>query len=259
MRWTLAPVAALALLAGAWTLLPRTLPPSAETKPAEKLTPVAAEKPPAAGTFDAGPNADGAAAPTWERIRALSVIYAETFDPVTVQDVWKPAASIAPWTEHLTNGRYCVGNPASETAAHYIHVNVDGFDLREAPVSVKVMATGSGKVPFAGGGLMYRFDDATRTYYAFMLSSAGQVSLWRRDKTGASKLYGADGPRVKPGSAVMLGIAARGDRLFLFVDETLVASVEDAQMRGGKTGVVAMSTGRYCFDDFVVRSASPAR
>jgi hypothetical protein len=43
------------------------------------------------------------------------------------------------------------------------------------------------------------------------------------------------------------------------VDEALVASVEDAQLHGGKTGVVAMSTGRYCFDDFVVRSATPAR
>ncbi len=106
---------------------------------------------------------------------------------------------------------------------------------------------------------MYRFDDATRTYYALLLSSAGQVSLWRRDKSGASKLYGADAPRVKPGNAVMLGIMARGDRLFLFVDEALVASVEDAQLRGAKTGVVAMSTGRYCFDDFVVRSATPAR
>jgi len=259
MRWTLVPIAALALIVGAWMLLPRTSPPSAETKAPEKLTPTAAEKLAAAGTPVAAPNAEAAATPAWERIRALPVVYAETFDPAMVEDIWKPAGSAAPWTEQLTNGRYCVSNATSETAAHYIHVNVDGFNLREAPVSVKVIATGSGKVPFAGGGLMYRFDDATRTYYAFMLSSAGQVSLWRRDKTGASKLYGADGPRVKPGSAVMLGIAARGDRLFLFVDETLVASVEDAQMRGGKTGVVAMSTGRYCFDDFVVRSASPAR
>jgi hypothetical protein len=52
---------------------------------------------------------------------------------------------------------------------------------------------------------------------------------------------------------------ARGNRLYLFADETLVASVADTGLRGDKTGVVVMSTGRYCFDDFVVRSASLAR
>ena len=57
----------------------------------------------------------------------------------------------------------------------------------------------------------------------------------------------------------MLGIMARGDRLFLFVDDALVAFVDDAQLHGGEIGVVAMSTGRYCFDDFVVRGAAPAR
>jgi hypothetical protein len=259
LRWMLASVAGVAVMAGAWMLIARNSPPLLESKPPEKSTPAAVEKPSVAVASGALLRAEAAAAPAWDQMRALPVVYAETFDPAMVEDIWKPAGSTAPWTEQLTNGRYCVSNATSETAAHYVHVNVDGFDLREAPVSVKVVVTGSGKVPFAGGGLMYRFDDATRTYYAFMLSSAGQVSLWRRDKTGASKLYGADAPRVKPGNAVMLGIAARGDRLFLFVDEALVASVDDAQLRGGKTGVVAMSTGRYCFDDFVVRSVTPAR
>ena len=41
--------------------------------------------------------------------------------------------------------------------------------------------------------------------------------------------------------------------------EVLVATAEDAELRGGKTGVVVMSTGRYCFDDFVVRNATTAR
>ena len=259
LRWMLASVAGIAVMAGAWLLIARNSPPLAESKPPEKSPPAALEKQSAASTSGAVPKAEAALAPAWDQLRALPAVYAESFDPATVLDIWKTAGSTAPWTEQLTNGRYCVSNTTSETAAHYIHVNVDEFNLREAPVSVKVMATGSGKAPFAGGGLMYRFDDATRTYYAYMLSSGGQISLWRRDKSGASKLYGTDAPRVKPGNAVMLGIMARGDRLFLFVDEALIASVDDAQLRGGKTGVVAMSTGRYCFDDFVVRSASPAR
>ena len=153
LRWMLASAAGIAVMAGAWLLVARNSPPSLESKPPERSPPTAAEKPALAAAPGAVPRAEAAAAPAWDQMRALPVVYAETFDPATVQDVWKPAASIAPWTEQLTNGRYCVGNQASETAAHYIHINVEGFDLREAPVSVKVMATGSGKAPFAGGGL----------------------------------------------------------------------------------------------------------
>ncbi|HEV7821463.1 MAG TPA: toll/interleukin-1 receptor domain-containing protein [Burkholderiales bacterium] len=259
MRWIVVP-AALVLIAGAWMLMPRNSPPLVDTQPAQKSTPVTVEKPPPAGKTDAAPKGDMATpAPTWDQMRAIPVVYAETFDPSTVLDIWKPAPVRAPWTEQLTGGRYCVSNTTQDSAAHYIHVSLDDYDLREAPVNVKVMATGSGSAPFAGGGLMYRFDEATRTYYALLLSSAGQLSLWRRDKGGASKLYGGEAPRVKPGTAVTLAIMARGNRLYLFADETLVASVADTGLRGDKTGVVVMSTGRYCFDDFVVRSASLAR
>ena len=248
--WALAPVGVLAVMAGAWMLRAPTSPPFVETKSAGKSAPVISS---------AGPKTDAVSAPAWEQVRALPVIYAETFDPATVLDIWKPGESRPPWTEQLAKGRYCLSNTTSESAANYVHVTVDNFDLREAPVSVKVTATGSGAAPFAGGGLMYRFDDATRTYYALLLSSTGQVRLWRRGRAGASKLYGADAPPVKPGHAVTLGMSARGDRLFLFVNEALIAAVEDAELRGGRAGVVAMSTGSYCFDDFVVRSAAAPR
>jgi hypothetical protein len=193
---------------------------------------------------------------SWEQIKALPVIYSESFDPATVVDVWKPESPPRPpWTEELNSGRYCASNSTSDSGVHYIHVGVDKNDLRDAPVFVRVQAEARNPTEFAGGGVLVRFDEAARTYYSFILSPQGDTTFWRRGKEGMSKLYSGTAKGAVPGKPTQIGVAARGNRFYLFVDEALVATVDDAELRNGRVGVVAMSKGRFCFDDFTVRSA----
>jgi hypothetical protein len=70
-----------------------------------------------------------------------------------------------------------------------------------------------------------------------------------------SKLYSGTATRAAPGKPTQIGVAARDNRFYLFVDDVLVATVDDAELRNGRVGVIAMSKGRYCFDDFTVRGA----
>ena len=54
----------------------------------------------------------------------------------------------------------------------------------------------------------------------------------------------------------MMGVMGRGSRLLLFADDTLMATVEDSELARGVVGAIAMSKGRFCFDDFTVRTAA---
>ena len=253
LRWALAAAAVVAaLMAGVWLLRDGDTS-SAGARPdatgAEKSTqPAAAVAAIAAATSP----------PNWEQIRALPVIYAETFDPATVVDVWKPQTPPRPpWTEELRNGRYCTTNRSDDSAIHYIHVSVDKHDVNDAPVFMRVQAEGVNPTAFSGGGVLYRFDGVARTYYALVLSPSGQVTFWRRDKDGLTKLFAGTVPRTAPGQPTMIGVVGRGSRLFLFADDTLMATVEDRELARGLVGAIALSKGRFCFDDFTVRTAAP--
>ena len=203
----------------------------------------------------AAPVAPGAM--TWDGIKAMPVIYSESFDPATVLDVWKPEEPPrAPWTEELKGGRYCVTNASSDSGVHYVHVGLDKNDLTDAPVSARVQAEAKQPSSLAGAGLLYRFNAEARTYYAYVLSPTGEVTFWRRGKDGMSKLFSGPASRSSTGTPTTVGIAARGPRFFLFADDALLATVEDDALPGGRVGASAMSKGRYCFDDFTVRAAA---
>jgi hypothetical protein len=47
-------------------------------------------------------------------------------------------------------------------------------------------------------------------------------------------------------------VVGRGPRFHLFADDTLLATVEDADLPRGRTGVVVLRLG-FSFDDFTVR------
>lgn len=249
-RWAVIAAAAVAaVIAAVWLMRPGIAPSTADAKPAEKAT---ATPPPATPA----PVAAVAAPLSWEQIKALPVIYSESFDPATVLDIWKPRSpQEPPWTEELKNGRYCAGNSTSDNGINYIHVSIEQNDLRDAPVFVRVQAEARNPTQFSGGGVLYRFDQAARTYYSFVLSPQGDITFWRRGKEGMDKLFSGAAKGAAPGKPTQIGVAARGSRFYLFVGEALVATVDDAELRSGKVGVVAMSKGRFCFDDFTVRGA----
>ena len=254
VRWTMAAAAVvMAIAAGIWLMRPGSTPTTADAKPAAKpAEQVTSAPPPTAPAPVAAPTGPM----SWEQIKALPVIYSESFDSATVVDVWKPAAPPSPpWTEELKGARYCASNSTSDTGIHYIQLGVGQNDLRDAPVFVRVQVEARNPTEFAGGGVLYRFDEAARSYYSFILSPQGDTTFWRRGKEGMSKLYSGTAKGAAPGKPTLIGMAARGDRFYLFVDEVLVATVDDAELRGGRIGVIAMSKGRFCFDDFTVRGS----
>jgi hypothetical protein len=253
VRWALAVVAVVAVLMASVWLLREGDTASAGARPDATAVEKATQPAATVAAVAAAP-----APPNWEQIRALPVIYAETFDSATVLDIWKPQSPPRPpWTEELKNGRYCTTNRTDDTAIHYVHVSVDKHDVNDAPVFMRVQAEGANPTAFAGGGVLYRFDGAARTYYAFVLSPTGQVTFWRRDKDGLTKLFAGTVPRTAPGQPTMIGVVGRGSRLFLFADDTLMATVEDGVLARGLVGAIALSKGRFCFDDFTVRTAAP--
>jgi hypothetical protein len=249
--WPLAAAGAIAVaIGGVWVARSMTGPPLAA---APSIAAAQAPSPPPADPPKPAP----AAAPTWEQIRALPVIYAESFDPATVLDVWKPLSPPRPpWTEELRDGRYCTINRSDENAVHYIHVEIGKHDLRDAPVFVRVQVEGSAANALAGAGVLYRFDGSARTYYAFVLNANGQATLWRRNREGMQKLFAGTAPGAEPRKPTVIGMAGRGPRLFLYVNEALLATVEDSELLEGQVGAVSFSKGRFCFDDFTVRSAA---
>ena len=250
-RWPLGGGAAFAAVALTASLLrPGGAPAPARPKPVAHNKGTMAEAAAAAMAASSSP-------PSWEQIRTLPVLYSESFDRATMLDVWTPQSPPKPpWTEEVKAGRWCATNRTDDSAINYVHVGVDNKELTDAPVFVRMTADAQNPTPVSGGGLLYRFDSAARTYYAFVLSPGGQATFWRRDRQGMSKLYTGSVPRSAPGQPTTIGVVGRGARFYLFADDTLLATVEDADLPSGRTGVVVLSKGRFCFDDFTVRGAS---
>ncbi len=129
-----------------------------------------------------------------------------------------------------------------------------GQDFADSIIVVDVRveaATGEGDV-----GVICRYQDGDN-FYAFEVSEDGYYAIWKMENGQESYLVDwTQSPDVPQEDHFTLGVGCVGNKLFLVVNDTVLARVEDDTFTSGDVGLIAgtFETGglEVSFDDFEV-------
>jgi hypothetical protein len=183
--------------------------------------------------------------------------YYETFDIIDenpkgiVDDVWLPHKEQI-WESIIAEGSYRLHNSTDSTAVKYIYVKPREQDISNAPVSVEVKSNVSGKVVFTGAGLIYRFDTQSRFYYAFTLTEGERMAFYKRSAGGFKVLYSGRSNIIDSNHLNKVGLVGDGSLFYLYINDTLVKTIKDAELERGSTGIIAMGRGEFLYDNFTI-------
>ncbi|MET8259392.1 hypothetical protein [Micromonospora sp. NPDC005205] len=186
-------------------------------------------------------------------------------DPVDVRKrfaMWLDAATDGSdddvWTTEVDTaaGLFRLSNQADPNAVRYRWLSAtNGGDLvpvnlTNRPIAVDVRLS-KRLLSTSAAGLMYRWSDKPKTYYAFLLSGDGTYSfVARSDGLGFSYRLTERSERIIPDGWNTLAIAGRDDQLDLYINGALVKTVDATDFPYGNIGVIAASTGVFEFDNF---------
>jgi hypothetical protein len=165
------------------------------------------------------------------------------------------------WRGAITKGAYSVTNLHGADACltnqvRYFEPADRQIDLADCRASVRVRIS-SPNDAHSGAGLLFRAQDGASAYYAFFLHPGNSVSLAEMQRGKLKFLWSTEIPEVVPEAFVTLKAIGRGAGVYFYVAETLVHSLNDAALLKGNTGTIALSIGRFEFDDFSIYLPRP--
>lgn len=182
--------------------------------------------------------------------------YVETFDggdPAAVFGGVLTIGTDAPWTGALTGSAYELRNATDGGAVrfHYL-TTLPGASgpLSQGAVSVEVVVRSGANDDVAGAGLILDYQEATRDYFAFVVTARG-YALYRRDAQGLRALVAEASDLVRAGAAHRLTARTAGGQVDLFIDDTFVLGLESGGPLDGGIGIVAIGAGAFEFRTFV--------
>jgi hypothetical protein len=187
-------------------------------------------------------------------------------DPVAApryNSIWTIGAD-GPWRGNIRGGMYRLTNTMDTSAVRYGYIGLGKADaplddLSNVRASVDVRIGGQHIGPFTGAGLLFRFDRLRRFYSGLVMSrygsggdNRGQLQLVRRDQQGLGLTPLGAPPGLDAAKAVRLAIAGRGELLELSVDDHVFRSIPAPGDMRGDPGLLAIGTGEFEFDNFVI-------
>lgn len=182
--------------------------------------------------------------------------YVETFsgtDPAVVFGGVLSIGADAPWTGALTGSAYELRNATDGGAVrfHYLTSLPDASGpLSQGAVSVEVVVRSGANDDVAGAGLILDYQEATRDYFAFVVTARG-YALYRRDAQGLRALVAEASDLVRAGAAHRLTARTTDGQVDLFIDDTFVLGLESGGPLDGGIGIVAIGAGTFEYRTFV--------
>jgi len=198
--------------------------------------------------------------------RGMKQLYNEPFnnkDPKTLQRTkqWLQLGTDGSWVGRLENNTYKLINSTGPNEVTYFYVTVNSSDLTYSVVEVDVDIKLIKGTAASGAGLIWHFNRQRRTYYAFVLQKSRSYACYIRDKSGFQKIAAGSSFTINPSGFNRIAIVGKGPGFFdLFVNGRLLTTVKrnDPGLNRGITGLVAMSTGLFSFDNFRILAPKTA-
>ncbi|WP_146620068.1 hypothetical protein [Acuticoccus sediminis] len=158
-----------------------------------------------------------------------------------------------PWTVEKTPAGFTMTNRTDANAVRYFYVNAgETKGARTVSVDVSVEPRGTGP---ALAGLLYGFDEATKTYFMLVIESGERVGLYRRDPSGMKRLAQA-GLGVLGGGPYRLAIAEEGESVEMTVNGKSLGTAKSSTLGKGATGIIAAGIGTFAFSAYSLSSAT---
>ena len=172
---------------------------------------------------------------------------------------WLEQEARTVWTSRVDNeqGFLSWSNPTDSNAVHYLWIRrLPGYpgtsigDLTDSPVSVDV------KIPAHSSstssvGLIYRWNDESRRYYAFMIAADGSYKLLIRGEAGGlTSLFDGKSNAIRANGWNRIGLVGHSRSIDLYIAGQLVRSVDARELHEGVPGIIAVGTGSFEFDNF---------
>lgn len=167
------------------------------------------------------------------------------------------------WTGRIVAGRYELEN--RENLISTLHNCLcfswqpqEYVDLSDGKVSVRVRL----KPPLSehsAGGLLFRLDQQAKSYFAFYRCLGKGFSLCRVVGRKLRRIWTGQLNNISDDEFVQLTIIGHGDRLELFVNDSIVATLDVGSIRGRDVALSAMGTGLFEFDDFALYIRNSSR
>jgi len=153
-----------------------------------------------------------------------------------------------PWRGGFKDGAYVLSNSSTPNAVKYFHFGT----MRGArPKLVAVKVSGAFDGDSSGAGLLYRYDAASGTYFAFVMSRDGRYTLYKRGSGGLRPLLAGSDDGIDPAGAAHLRVELEGTAATLFVNDKKVGAHDSSGPPDGpEAGMIAISSGTFRFDDF---------
>lgn len=193
----------------------------------------------------------------------FQVLHQETFDSASPEKAFWGRLGIGSkpndaWTGALTGGVYVLANDRKpEAVRYYFRQNLEEGNprtLSEYPVSVEISGKMTGQVSAAG--LLYGYNPQTKHYIAFVKGSGSSYAIYKKDENGLKKVTGGTSNAVRVDQVNQLAIVPETSKINFYINSTYVASINDASANSGGSGLVAISSGMFNFDNFTIYNAS---
>lgn len=161
-----------------------------------------------------------------------------------------------PWLGTVTAGEYHLSNLQKPDASlnnkiRYFEPADHQIDLGDCRASVRVR-TEPPNDAHSGAGLLFRASDDGTAYYAFILHPGSSVSLAEMRMGKLSFLWSQEIPRIAANTFVTLKAVGEGKMITFYVNDSPIYTKTDSTLLNGSVGVMALSIGKYIFDDFSI-------
>jgi hypothetical protein len=186
-------------------------------------------------------------------VRADTLI--ETFDRGPALDGIITPAIDGPWELTIADGVAELKNGTDPNAIKFYKIDKLRGGMTPAGAALAVDVSGDFKTKNSAAGLLYQHDSASRSYLAFVVGSQ-RWTFYQRGPEGMRPRLTGVLPASKQATR-RLRIQPDNQKLTLEIDGQRVGSVQIANMPGSGVGIVALSTGRFDFDNLAVVPKAP--
>jgi hypothetical protein len=145
---------------------------------------------------------------------------------------------------------YVLAQVSEDPSSHRMPLAIwDGAQLRDADVSVRLRPVSGSNA--RGGGLVWRYRDASNYYFVRADALENTVAVYRLEGGHLTRLGAAVKHDLPMNEWRILKVAARGKQFQVYVDHRRVLRGEDSAFPGaGKVGVLTAGDAVTHFDDF---------
>jgi hypothetical protein len=197
---------------------------------------------------------------TWDQ---LTPFFVESYDILATlgaekggraAQIWRPYTD-KHWTANFEEGCFCLENTSAPQAVKYHWINWNDAEMTHIPVSVEVMIShNEHHTSLSGAGLILCFREPWKHYLAFVVQPPNRFLCLRRDDHGMTTLAAGRSPKIQADQFTRLGAIRQNDLLQLFIGEQILATLPLSSQDYGEVGVIALSTGKYLFDNLTLYS-----